>query len=813
MTIDSVKKMKDALCEKLKVSFGSTVEEANDAQMMRASALVLRDVMAERSVDTMRETREEHRRQVHYLSMEFLMGRSLMKNAFNLGVGEILTEALDELGFRAADIFESEPDAGLGNGGLGRLAACYLDSMTTLDIPAAGYSICYELGIFRQRIVDGQQVELPDNWKDLGGAWLLPKPQETETVCFGGTVRQFWDDGRLHVVPEGETEVLAIPCDMEIAGYGTKHVNTLRLWDAKSPVPLDMSLFSQGEYLRAQEQHAMAETIAKVLYPEDNHPEGKSLRLKQQYFFVSATVQSIVRKHIEVYGTAANFHEKNVIQINDTHPALVIPELMRILMDDAGLDWDTAWNITTHSVAYTNHTVLSEALERWPQELMQSLLPRVWTIITEIARRYQEKIENYYHDEAKTRELAIIWDGQVRMANLCIAGGMAVNGVSALHSDILRNDVFKYQCAMEPEKFKNVTNGIDHRRWLAQINPRLDELVRALAGGDEYLLHPEALKKLEAYADDTAVLNRLGEIKRANKLDFAAYVKKTQGIVLNTDAIFDVQVKRLHEYKRQLLNAFSILYLYFGLKDGSIADITPVTFLFGAKSAPGYRRAKAIIKFIHEVAKLVEADPLVSQKIKVVFVSNYNVSYAEKLVAAADVSEQISTAGTEASGTGNMKLMLNGAVTLGTYDGANIEIVEEAGEENNYIFGAKVEELEQIMPTYDSRKLFSENEKIRRVVETLIDGTCCDGGSGDFRELYYSLLDGASWHAPDNYYLLGDLESYVAAKLRCNSDYTDRMAFAKKQWLNICNAGKFSSDRTIADYAENIWNIQAVTVD
>ena len=455
MTIDSVKKMKDALCEKLKVSFGSTVEEANDAQMMRASALVLRDVMAERSVDTMRETREEHRRQVHYLSMEFLMGRSLMKNAFNLGVGEILTEALDELGFRAADIFESEPDAGLGNGGLGRLAACYLDSMTTLDIPAAGYSICYELGIFRQRIVDGQQVELPDNWKDLGGAWLLPKPQETETVRFGGTVRQFWDDGRLHVVPEGETEVLAIPCDMEIAGYGTKHVNTLRLWDAKSPVPLDMSLFSQGEYLRAQEQHAMAETIAKVLYPEDNHPEGKSLRLKQQYFFVSATVQSIVRKHIEVYGTATNFHEKNVIQINDTHPALVIPELMRILMDDAGLDWDTAWNITTHSVAYTNHTVLSEALERWPQELMQSLLPRVWTIITEIARRYQEKIENYYHDEAKTREMAIIWDGQVRMANLCIAGGMAVNGVSALHSDILRNDVFKYQCAMEPEKFKN----------------------------------------------------------------------------------------------------------------------------------------------------------------------------------------------------------------------------------------------------------------------------------------------------------------------------------------------------------------------
>jgi len=586
MTIDSVKNMKEALCEKLKVSFGSTVEEASDAQMMRASALVLRDVMAERSVDSMRENRAEHRRQVHYLSMEFLMGRSLMKNAFNLGVGEILTEALNELGFRAADVFECEPDAGLGNGGLGRLAACYLDSMTTLDIPTAGYSICYELGIFRQRIVDGQQVELPDNWKDLGGAWLLPKPQETETVRFGGTIRQFWDGGRLHVVPEGATEVLAIPCDMEIAGYGTNHVNTLRLWDAKSPVPLDMSLFSRGEYLRAQEQHAMAETIAKVLYPEDNHPEGKSLRLKQQYFFVSATMQSIVRKHIEVYGTAENFHEKNVIQINDTHPALVIPELMRILMDDAGLDWDTAWHITTHSVAYTNHTVLAEALERWPQELMQSLLPRIWLILTEIARRYQEKIENYYHDPAKTSELAIIWDGQVRMANLCIAGGMAVNGVSALHSDILRNDVFKYQCAMEPEKFKNVTNGIDHRRWLAQINPRLDELVRALAGGDEYLLHPEALKKLESYANDTAVLDRLGEIKRANKLDFAAYVKKTQGVVLNTDAIFDVQVKRLHEYKRQLLNAMHILYLYQQLQNDPGRAMQPRVFLFGAKAAP-----------------------------------------------------------------------------------------------------------------------------------------------------------------------------------------------------------------------------------
>ena len=742
-------------------------------------------------------------RKLYYISAEFLIGKLLSNNLINLGLYDEARDALAAAGKSLADIEEVEPEPSLGNGGLGRLAACYLDSMTTLEIPATGYSICYELGIFKQKIVEGQQVELPDDWKGVGSAWLLPKPQETETVCFGGTVRQFWDDGRLHVVPEGETEVLAIPCDMEIAGYGTKHVNTLRLWDAKSPVPLDMSLFSQGEYLRAQEQHAMAETIAKVLYPEDNHPEGKSLRLKQQYFFVSATVQSIVRKHIEVYGTATNFHEKNVIQINDTHPALVIPELMRILMDDAGLDWDTAWNITTHSVAYTNHTVLSEALERWPQELMQSLLPRVWTIITEIARRYQEKIENYYHDEAKTRELAIIWDGQVRMANLCIAGGMAVNGVSALHSDILRNDVFKYQCAMEPEKFKNVTNGIDHRRWLAQINPRLDELVRALAGGDEYLLHPEALKKLEAYADDTAVLNRLGEIKRANKLDFAAYVKKTQGIVLNTDAIFDVQVKRLHEYKRQLLNVLHIISLYQQLQDDPNMDFRPQTFLFGAKAAPGYAVAKRIIHLINSLADDISHDPRCRGKLQVVFLENYRVSLAEMLMPASEVSQQISTAGKEASGTGNMKLMMNGAVTIGTLDGANVEMAEEVGKDNMFIFGLNCSEVDDLwMKGYHAADYYHRSAALRRTIDRLSKGFAGES----FKNIADYLI--AASGVADPYMCLADFDDYCTTHDRALADYKDTLKWNRMSLHNIAGAGIFSADRAVNEYARDIWGVK-----
>ena len=790
--------MKKAIHEKLKLSFGCAVEEATEAQMMRASALVLREIMADREIAAKRATRERRARQVHYLSMEFLMGRSLRKNAYNLGVDAVLTKAIEELGFRAADVFESEPDAALGNGGLGRLAACYLDSLSTLEIPATGYSICYELGIFRQRIVDGQQVELPDDWKELGSAWLLPKPQEAEKVYFGGTLRRFWDNDRLHIVHEGATEVLAVPCDMEIAGYDTNHVNTLRLWDAKSPVPLDMSLFSQGEYLRAVEQHAMVETIAKVLYPEDNHYEGKSLRLKQQYFFVSATVQSVVRKHIETYDTVMNFHEKNVFQINDTHPSLVIPELMRILMDDAGLSWEEAWSITRKSVAYTNHTVLSEALERWPQELIESLLPRVWEIIVEIARRYQEEVDAYYQNPAKTAEMAIVWDGQVRMANLCVAACMAVNGVSALHSDILRRDIFKDQCAMTPGKFQNVTNGIDHRRWLSEINPGLNSLIVKLAG-NKYLTQPLTLQKLEKYAGDSAVLDELGAIKRRNKERLAKYVKRDTGIVLDPDSIFDVQAKRLHEYKRQLLNVLHIISLYQALQDDPSLPIQPHSFLFGAKAAPGYAVAKRIIRLINSLADQVNHDPICKGKLQVVFLENYRVSMAEVLMPASEVSQQISLAGKEASGTGNMKFMMNGALTIGTLDGANVEMHEVLGDENMFLFGLHADEVvRRKAEGYVPQMLYAHDEKLARVIDRLRSGFR-DGVPYD--DLAQRLL------MNDEYMLLADFAAYCGAEARVAEAYADKRAWNRMSLINIARSGIFAADRAVAEYADNIWHV------
>ena len=799
------KELVDLITGKLRRNFGRDVDEATSLHMFKACAMVLRDIMSERQMVTEDKVQRTHARQVHYLSLEFLMGRSLMKNAYNLGVVEPLKEAIESLGFSATDLFESEPDAGLGNGGLGRLAACYLDSMTTLDIPATGYSICYELGIFKQKIVDSQQVELADNWLGLGDAWLIPKMDETETVRFGGKVEDVWENGHHSIRHTGYDTVLAVPKDMEVAGYKTEHVNILRLWDAKSPVPVDMSLFSQGEYLKAVEQKAMAESISKILYPEDNHREGKALRLKQQYFFVSATVQSIVRKHRAEYGTLRNFHKKHVIQINDTHPTLVIPELMRILLDEEGYGWDEAWHIVTHTVAYTNHTVMAEALECWPQDLVSSLLPRIWQIIVEIAKRYQEELTTYFRgDMGRVEPMAVIWGGNVRMANLCICACYAVNGVSALHSDILKKDVFHDAYVRTPDKFKNVTNGIDHRRWLAECNPELDLLIKECCGGPKYLLHPEALKDLEKYKDDASVLERLAKIKRDNKMAFASYVAKESGIILNTDAMFDVQVKRLHEYKRQLLNVMHIIYLYQNLKRDPNFLTTPKVYLFGAKAAPGYHVAKEIIHLINSLAATINADPVCKDKLQVVFLENYRVSLAEKLMPASELSEQISTAGKEASGTGNMKFMMNGALTIGTLDGANVEMHEVLGDENIFLFGLKAHEVNEMKQKgYKPYEYYMRNGDLKAIIDQLSKGFD-DGVSYD--NLTRMLLFG-NGSAPDQYMLLADFESYRAAQQLAAQTYLDTKRWNQMSLLNIARSGIFAADRSICDYARDIWDV------
>ena len=792
---------------KLRRNFGRDVDDATPNHMFKACALVLRDIMSSHQMETGNQVWEGQQRQVHYLSLEFLMGRSLEKNAYNLGLLDTLKDALEDLGFSASDLFEKEPDAGLGNGGLGRLAACYLDSMTTLEIPATGYTICYELGIFKQKIVDGKQVEQADNWLGLGDAWLIPKVDETEEVRFGGKVVDHWDErGVNHPEHVGYTTVLAIPRDMEIAGYKTRHTNTLRLWDAKSPVPVDMSYYSRGEYLKAVEQQAMAEVIAKVLYPDDNHYEGKSLRLKQQYFFVSATVQSIVRQHRAQYGTLRNFHEKHVIQINDTHPTLVIPELMRILLDVEGYSWNDAWNIVTHTVAYTNHTVLAEALERWPQGLIENLLPRIWQILKEIAARYQRTLEQHFHgDQSKVSKMAIIWNGEVRMANLCVCACYAVNGVSALHSEILKQDVFHDAYTMRPEQFKNVTNGVDHRRWLSQINPKLDALVKECTGGDDYLLHPEAIRGLEKYKDDQSVLSQLEAIKKENKRRFAAYVARESGVVLNTDAVFDVQVKRLHEYKRQLLNVLHIIHLYNQLRDNPNMEFTPQTFLFGAKAAPGYHVAKKIIQLINSLSAQINADPICKDKLQVVFLENYRVSLAEKLMPASEISEQISTAGKEASGTGNMKFMMNGALTIGTLDGANVEMHQQVGDENIFLFGLKAQEVsEKKQKGYRAYEYYMRDGVLKAVVDQLTQGY---GDGVSYSDLANRLLFGANGGPADEYMLLADFQSYREAHERAGQAYRDPKRWNQMALLNIAKSGVFAADRSIREYAQNIWRV------
>ena len=802
------KELEQQIIGKLRRNFGREVEEATSVHMFRACALVLRDIMSARELATESRIRDSHARQVHYLSLEFLMGRSLEKNAYNLGVLPQLKEAIEDLGFSAPDLFEVEPDAGLGNGGLGRLAACYLESMTTLEIPATGYSICYELGLFKQKIVDGQQVELPDNWLDIADCWLIPKMDETEKVHFGGTVKDVWGpDGSHSVVYEGGNDVLAVPKDMEIAGYGTNHVNVLRLWDAKSPTPLDMSLFSRGEYLKAMEQKAMAESIAKVLYPEDNHYEGKSLRLKQQYFFVSATVQCICRQHKAEYGTLRNFHQKHVIQINDTHPTLVIPELMRILLDEEGYTWDEAWHIVTNTVAYTNHTIMVEALERWPQQLIESLLPRIWQILVEISNRYQAQLNEYFHgDQSKVRDQAIIWGGEVRMANLCVCACFAVNGVSALHSEILKRETFHDVYVRTPEKFKNVTNGIDHRRWLSEINPKLDALIQD-CGGKGYQLHPEQLECLLKHQDDASVLERLAAIKAENKRNFAAYVARESGVVLNTDAMFDVQVKRLHEYKRQLLNVMHIVYLYQQLKNDAHFDFTPRTYLFGAKAAPGYSVAKDIIHLINSLAQAVNSDPACKDRLQVVFLENYRVSLAEKLMPASELSEQISTAGKEASGTGNMKFMMNGALTIGTLDGANVEMHQQVGDENIFLFGLKAHEVSEMKSNgYRAYEYYMRDGLLKAVLDQITQGF---GDGVSYSDITNRLLFGVNGGPADEYMLLADFESYREAHERAGRTYLDPKQWNKMALINIAKSGIFAADRSIRDYTRDIWHVPA----
>lgn len=773
--------------QELLQNFGVEPKNASSQQIHHAIGNV---VMNDISNDWGKST-EKHlnSRRACYFSMEFLMGRAVFNNLLCRGIYNEVEESLKSCGISLSELEDIE-DSALGNGGLGRLAACFLDSAATLNIPLDGYGIRYKYGLFKQSFQDGFQIEHADDWTKYGDAWSKRYDSDTVLVEFNGQT------------------VKAVPYDMPIIGYKTNNIGTLRLWQAEPVKEFDFNLFNQQKYIEASGEKIFAEDISRVLYPNDDTLEGRILRLKQQYFFCCASLTDIIKKHKEKHGTVENIADFITIQLNDTHPVISIPELVRQLMDNEDMSFEGAFAIAQKVFNYTNHTIMIEALEKWDCEIIEGLLPRIFEIIIMLNEKFIVDMYNKGVSKKDIEEMKIISVQQVHMAHMAIYCSSYINGVAQIHTGILKDTVLKTWYKIFPDRFQNKTNGITQRRWLALCNRELSALVTELLGNDDWTIRLDEMKKLEKFADNKLILQRFLDIKQEKKNQLASFILQKEGIKINENSIFDVQIKRLHEYKRQLLNAFSILYIYFGIKDGSITDFTPTTFIFGAKAAPGYRRAKGIIKYINEIAKLIGNDKDVCDLIKVIFVSNYNVSYAEKLIAATDVSEQISTAGTEASGTGNMKLMLNGAVTLGTFDGANVEIVEEAGEENNYIFGARVDELKKIMPKYNSRKVIAKNERIRRVVDTLIDGTVSDDGTGYFRELYYSLLDGASWHTPDNYYLIGDMESYVKAKLKTNSDYKDRVKFGRKCWINMCNAGKFSSDRTIKDYAENIWNIK-----
>ena len=732
-------------------------------------------------------------RSASYFSAEFLVGRAVYNNLMCLGLLDDAEALLNSAGASLCSLEEIE-DAALGNGGLGRLAACFLDSAASMKLPLTGYGIRYKYGLFKQSIVDGFQKEDADDWTKFGDPWSKRVEKDAVKVHFS------------------TGDVMAVPYDMPIFGYKNGFAGTLRLWQAEPVKEFDFDAFNRQDYMEACRDQIEAENISRTLYPNDDARPGKLLRLKQQYFFCAASLHDLLKKHLKAGRKIEDFAEYNSIQLNDTHPTISIPELIRLLMTEYGVSFEKSLEIAQKTFNYTNHTIMPEALEKWGTDLMEELLPQVYSVILRINEAFIADMYRRNMPREQIDQMKMVSGGVVHMAKMAIYCSSCTNGVARIHTEILKHNALPEWYELYPERFQNKTNGITPRRWIALCNPELSAQITDLLGDEGWITDLSRLKELEKYAGDPAQLDRFSRIKSAKKATLAEYIAEHDRTAVDADSIFDIQIKRLHEYKRQLLNAFSILYLYYEIKDGNLKDFTPTTFIFGAKSAPGYYRAKGIIKYINEVAKLVNSDPATKDLLNVVFVGNYRVSYAEKLVAAADISEQISTAGTEASGTGNMKFMLNGAVTLGTLDGANVEIAEEAGAENEYIFGATVEELERIMPSYIPRDIAESDSKIKRVVSSLIDGTVSDGGTGAFRELYYALMEGASWHVPDHYYLLGDLRSYVDAKLAANRDYRDSLAFAKKCWLNICSAGKFSSDRTIAEYANDIWHIGKVSL-
>ncbi len=806
---------KKSVVYNVKTLYRKTLEEATPQQIFQAVAYTVKDTVIDNWLETQKEYEKKDPKTVYYLSMEFLMGRALGNNLINLQAYKQVKEALEELGLDLNAIEDQEPDAALGNGGLGRLAACFLDSLATLGYAAYGCGIRYRYGMFKQEIRDGYQVEVPDNWLKDGNPFELRRPEYAKEVKFGGYVNVHVDEnGRNNFVQEGYQSVRAIPYDLPIVGYGNGIVNTLRIWDAEPVDCFQLDSFDKGDYQKAVEQENLARNIVEVLYPNDNHYAGKELRLKQQYFFISASVQEAVAKYMRKHDDIHKFYEKVTFQLNDTHPTVAIAELMRILMDEYYLTWDEAWAVTTKTCAYTNHTIMAEALEKWPIELFSRLLPRIYQIIEEINRRFVEQIQQKYpNNPEKIRKMAIIYDGQVKMAHLAIVAGYSVNGVARLHTEILEKQELKDFYEMMPQKFNNKTNGITQRRFLLHGNPLLADWVTAHVGSD-WITDLPKINKLKVYADDEKAQQEFMNIKYRNKVRLAQYILEHNGIEVDPRSIFDVQVKRLHEYKRQLLNILHVMYLYNQLKDNPEMDFYPRTFIFGAKAAAGYYNAKMTIKLINSVADVVNNDPAINGKIKVVFIENYRVSNAELIFAAADVSEQISTASKEASGTGNMKFMLNGALTIGTMDGANVEIVEEVGRENAFIFGLSSDEVIQYenFGGYDPNEIFNNDPDVRRVLMQLINGTYSPNDPDRFRTLYNSLLNTLSTAKADTYFILKDFRSYAEAQKQVEKAYRDEKGWAKSAILNVACSGKFTSDRTIQEYVDEIWHLDKVVL-